>query len=127
MAAWVLMRLHACMRQVPDAKGRILVSHGSTFSSKFMSDVLSQRFPQFKFPAGEDGPSSAMVDNSKASFPLGILLEVACILKSYQSWVLLGALAASTCAATRDHDLSCPVHCGSIMQRLLADRQGIGS
>ena len=60
----VLTHLHACV----SASGRFLVSHGSTFSTKFLSDVLSKRFTQFKFPAGEDAPSSPLVDNSKARF-----------------------------------------------------------
>lgn len=52
--------------QVQSAKGRYLVSHGSTFSTKFLSDVLSKRFPQFKFPAGEDTPSKEVLSSAKA-------------------------------------------------------------
>jgi hypothetical protein len=52
--------------QVPSAKGRYLVAHGSTFSTKFLSDVLSKRFPQYKFPAGEDTPSKEVLSSAKA-------------------------------------------------------------
>ncbi len=52
--------------QVESAKGRYLVSHGSTFSTKLLSEVLSKRFPQFKFPAGENTPSKEVLSSAKA-------------------------------------------------------------
>ena len=61
--------------QVPSAKGRMLVSHGSTFSTRFLSEVLSKRFPQFKFPAGEDTPSKEVLSSAKARPCLGLLVE----------------------------------------------------
>ena len=51
--------------QVPSAQGRYLTSHSSTVSTKTLSDILSKRFPQFKFPAGEDAPVKTVIDNSK--------------------------------------------------------------
>ncbi len=55
-------------RQVPAAHGRYILSHDSTVSTKFLSDILSEHFPQYSFPAGEDTPSQRLVDNSKVSF-----------------------------------------------------------
>ena len=52
--------------QVPTAKGRYLVSHEHTFSTKLLSEVLSKRFPGFKFPAGVDTPSKHVLSNAKA-------------------------------------------------------------
>jgi hypothetical protein len=36
--------------------------------------VLSQRFPQYRFPAGEDSPSKQVIDNSKVQKELGLQL-----------------------------------------------------
>ena len=55
------------MHQVPSASGRYILSHSHTLSSKFVCNVLSKRFPQYKFPAGEDAPVKQVLDNSKAS------------------------------------------------------------
>ena len=55
-----------CLHQVPSASGRYILSHSHTLSSKFVCDVLSERFPQYKFPTGEDAPSKQILDNSKA-------------------------------------------------------------
>ena len=52
--------------QVPTASGRYILSHSHTLSSKFVCDTLAKRFPQYKFPAGEDQPSKQILDNSKA-------------------------------------------------------------
>lgn len=53
--------------QVPEAHGRYITSHASTTSTKTLSDILQKRFPQYKFPAGEDQPSKEVIDNSKVS------------------------------------------------------------
>lgn len=52
-------------RQVPEAHGRYLTSHSSTISTKTLSDILSKRFPQYKFPEGKDQPAKEVIDNSK--------------------------------------------------------------
>ena len=55
-----------CLRvQVPEAHGRYICSHSSTISTKTLSDILQKRFPQYKFPAGDDQPSKEVWDNSK--------------------------------------------------------------
>ncbi len=54
-------------RQVPGAQGRYILSHEYSASTTDISDVLSERFPQYKFPAGEDTPSQKTVDTSKVS------------------------------------------------------------
>ena len=53
--------------QVPEAHGRYITSHSSTISTKTLSEILSKRFPQFKFPQGEDTPAKEVIDNSKVS------------------------------------------------------------
>lgn len=58
--------------QVPGGQGRYLVSHATTHSTKFLSDVLSKRFPQYKFPSGEDAPVQTVIDNSKVQRELGL-------------------------------------------------------
>ena len=50
---------------MPKAHGRYLTSHSSTISTKTLSDILSKRFPQYKFPEGEDQPAKEVIDNSK--------------------------------------------------------------
>ena len=54
--------------QIPSAQGRYLTSHSSTISTKTLSSILSKRFPQYKFPAGEDTPVKTVIDNSKVCF-----------------------------------------------------------
>ena len=51
--------------QVPEAHGRYICSHSSTISTKTLSDILQKRFPQYKFPTGDDQPSKEVIDNSK--------------------------------------------------------------
>ena len=53
--------------QVPEAHGRYLVSHTSTISTRTLSDTLSKRFPQYRFPEGTDEPAKEVVDNSKVA------------------------------------------------------------
>ena len=55
-------------RQVPEAKGRYIVSHESTASTKQLSDILSARVPQYRFPAGDDTPLERVADTSKVRF-----------------------------------------------------------
>jgi hypothetical protein len=50
------------------------VSHSSTLSTKYISEVLSRRFPQYKFPSGQDAPVKQVVDNSKVQKELGLQL-----------------------------------------------------
>ena len=59
--------------QVPEAQGRYICSHSSIISTKTLSDILQKRFPQYKFPAGDDQPSKEVIDNSKVrpSIPKG--------------------------------------------------------
>ena len=51
--------------QLPEAHGRYITSHASTINTKTLSEILSKRFPQYKFPEGKDGPSKEVIDNSK--------------------------------------------------------------
>ncbi len=60
--------------QVPTASGRYIVSHDSTLSTKYISEVLSERFPQYQFPSGEDAPAKQVLDNSKVQKELGLQL-----------------------------------------------------
>lgn len=59
---------------MPTASGRYIVSHSSTLSTKYISEVLSRRFPQYKFPSGQDAPVKQVVDNSKVQKELGLQL-----------------------------------------------------
>ena len=54
--------------QVSEAHGRYIVSHASTISTKTLSEVLSKRFPQYKFPEGKHQPAKEVIDNSKVAF-----------------------------------------------------------
>ena len=67
--------------QVPGAQGRYILSHEYSASTKDISDVLSERFPQYKFPAGEDTPSQRTVDSSKVSLFLFL-----CFYLTTQDW-----------------------------------------
>lgn len=62
---WAYLRLQSMCWQVATAKGRFIVSHESTVSTRFLSDILTEHFPQYRFPAGEDTPSLRILDNSK--------------------------------------------------------------
>lgn len=55
--------------QVPTAKGRYIVAHETVASTKLLSDILSDRFSQYRFPAGEDTPRTRVLDNSKVRLP----------------------------------------------------------
>ncbi|KAK9908632.1 hypothetical protein WJX75_000697 [Coccomyxa subellipsoidea] len=68
-------RAHVLASEVPEAKGRYIVSHESTASTKQLSDILSARFPQYRFPAGDDTPLERVADTSKAHRELGIKLR----------------------------------------------------
>ncbi|CAL8462007.1 g1538 [Coccomyxa elongata] len=68
-------RAHVLAAEVATAKGRFIVSHESTVSTKFLSDILSEHFPQYRFPAGEDTPSIKTLDNSKVRTQLGLQLR----------------------------------------------------
>lgn len=68
-------RAHVRAAEVPEAHGRYLTSHSSTISTKTISDILSKRFPQYKFPEGEDQPAKEVIDNSKVQKELGIKLH----------------------------------------------------
>ncbi|EIE24719.1 NAD(P)-binding protein [Coccomyxa subellipsoidea C-169] len=67
-------RAHVLAVEVPTASGRYIVSHDSTLSTKYISEVLSERFPQYQFPSGEDAPAKQVLDNSKVQKELGLQL-----------------------------------------------------
>lgn len=67
-------RAHILAVEVPSAKGRYIVSHPSTLSTKYISEVLSEHFPQYRFPAGTDAEAKQVIDNSKVQKELGLQL-----------------------------------------------------
>ena len=75
---WGYLRLQGVCWQVATAKGRFIVSHESTVSTKLLSDILSEHFPQYRFPAGEDTPSLRTLDNSKVC-PAFLIYSFHCI------------------------------------------------
>ena len=94
-------------RQVPAAQGRYILSHDSTVSTKFLSDILSEHFPQYSFPAGDDTPSERLVDNSKVSFLpfLGVPN-----IQSLTPISHISELFTVSCAQTLEKgELSCPL------------------
>lgn len=77
MLAWVcdvrdIAKAHILAAETPSATGRFLVSQGTSICSKAVSDVLSARFPQYKFPPGTYSPPKAVIDNSKVQRELGM-------------------------------------------------------
>lgn len=66
-------RAHILAAEVSSAKGRFIVGHPPA-SSKYVSEVLSKRFPGYKFPAGDDNKPTAYGDASKTVEELGLQL-----------------------------------------------------
>jgi nucleoside-diphosphate-sugar epimerase len=69
-----IARAHIRAAEVPTAKGRYIVSQGSTHDAKWFSQVLAKHFPNFKFPAGQEVPQKMVLDNSKVQKELGMRL-----------------------------------------------------
>ena len=60
-----IARGHIRAAEIPEAKGRHLVTQGSTVPTKRLVDALSKAFPDFKFPSVKQEPSKDVIDNSK--------------------------------------------------------------
>ena len=60
-----IARGHIRAAEIPGAKGRHLVTQGSTVPTKRLVDALSKAFPDFKFPTVKKEPSKDVIDNSK--------------------------------------------------------------
>ena len=60
-----IARAHICAAEIPAAKGRHIVSQGSTVPTKRLVDALSKAFPDLKFPSVKDEASQDVIDNTK--------------------------------------------------------------
>lgn len=60
--------------EVPGAHGRYIVSQSGLYSTKFTAEVLSRRFPQFRFTASKDAGSMGGFDTTKIHKELGMTL-----------------------------------------------------
>ncbi|EIE25032.1 NAD(P)-binding protein [Coccomyxa subellipsoidea C-169] len=70
-----IARAHILAAEVPLATGRYIVAQPPVPTS-YLSKVLSERFPQFKFPAGkEDDSSETSYDTSKVEKELGLRMH----------------------------------------------------
>ncbi|CAL8462009.1 g1540 [Coccomyxa elongata] len=70
-----IARAHVLAAEVPTASGRYIVSNPPV-PTKVISQELSDRFPQYKFPAGKDDDSTEFsFDVSKAEKELGLFLH----------------------------------------------------
>jgi nucleoside-diphosphate-sugar epimerase len=70
-----IARAHVLAAEVPTASGRYIVSNPPV-PTKAISQDLSERFPQYKFPAGKDDDSTEFsYDVSKAEKELGLYLH----------------------------------------------------
>ncbi|KAK9803315.1 hypothetical protein WJX73_000726 [Symbiochloris irregularis] len=69
-----IARAHILAAELPKASGRYLLSHADTVSIGDVYRELSQRFPQYKYPAFEPEPSKPLYDNSKVQNELGLKL-----------------------------------------------------
>lgn len=65
--------------QVSAAKGRFIVGHPPA-SSKYISEVLSERFPGYKFPGGDDNMPTAYGDASKVRRSVKVYLQKIAVL-----------------------------------------------
>ena len=60
-----IARGHIRAAEIPEAKGRHLVTQGATVPTKRLVDALSKAFPDFKFPSVKKEASKDVIDNSK--------------------------------------------------------------
>lgn len=60
-------RAHVLAAEVASASGRYLLSEGKSYPSSYAAQVFRKRFPQYDFPAGQDGVVVESFDNSKVS------------------------------------------------------------
>ena len=52
--------------QNPDLKGqRFIVAETNLHTTKFYTDILQKRFPDFKIQDGDDGDTHQVIDNSQ--------------------------------------------------------------
>ena len=65
-------------RQVKEAHGRYIVSQSGLYSPKFIAEVLSKRFPQYKFNATKDASPMKGFDTTKVRDVNVLLCAVAC-------------------------------------------------
>ncbi|KAK9812007.1 hypothetical protein WJX73_008070 [Symbiochloris irregularis] len=78
IAPWVcdledVARAHVLAAETPSAKGRYLVTWPSEINPKQAVEVLSKRFPQYKFPSDADSkPTKEFADVSKLENELGM-------------------------------------------------------
>eukprot|EP00891_Asterochloris_glomerata_P004943 jgi/Astpho2/4943/Aster-06679 len=70
-----IARGHIRAAEIPEAKGRHLVTQGATVPTKRLVDALSKAFPDFKFPSVKKEASKDVIDNSKAIKELGLVLH----------------------------------------------------
>ena len=78
--AWVcdvrdIARGHIRAAEIPEAKGRHLITQRSTVPTKRLVDALSKAFPDFKFPSVKTEPSKEVIDNSK----VGVTAHKICV------------------------------------------------
>ena len=60
-----IARAHIRAAEITAAKGRHIVSQGSTVPTKRLVDALSKAFPDFEFPAVKHEDSKDVIDNTK--------------------------------------------------------------
>ncbi|KAK9809645.1 hypothetical protein WJX73_010739 [Symbiochloris irregularis] len=65
-------RAHILAAELPQAKGRYIVSSADTVPISAMYNYLSQRFPRYKYPTKEVEPSKPFFDVSKVKKELGL-------------------------------------------------------
>ena len=59
------VRAHIRAAEMPAAKGRHIVSQGSTVPTKRLVEALCKAFPDFKFPSVKDEAGKDVIDNTK--------------------------------------------------------------
>lgn len=72
-------RAHILAAELPQAKGRYIVSSADTVPISAMYHYLSQRFPQYKYPENALEPSKPFFDVSKVRLYHGLPLNRLCL------------------------------------------------
>eukprot|EP00877_Chromochloris_zofingiensis_P008773 jgi/Chrzof1/4149/Cz14g00270.t1 len=67
-------RAHVLAGELEAAHGRYIVAQSHTVSAKEVTQLLSQRFPEFDIRQGADAPKNEVIDNSKVQRELGMAI-----------------------------------------------------